>query len=131
MLKQYNNIHTLLKISYLQPPHQTVRHTPTPRLPGATQWDPQIPTNVVNLEAHSILLRNRIQRQQRSSSLPMAEMIDQLQKGTAMILYSQTLLAARVLQLEASNKAAFGLRFTVHIATWLLPCSRFQVTVWL
>jgi hypothetical protein len=36
----------------------------------------------------------------------MVEMMDQLQKGTAMILHSQTLLAARVLQLEASNRAA-------------------------
>jgi hypothetical protein len=25
MLKQYNNIHTLLEIPYLQPPHPTVR----------------------------------------------------------------------------------------------------------
>jgi hypothetical protein len=28
MLKQYNNIHTLLEITYLQPPHPTVRQLP-------------------------------------------------------------------------------------------------------
>ena len=33
-------------------------------------------------------------------------MVEQLRKGTEMILHSQTLLAARVVQLEASNKAA-------------------------
>ncbi|EUC26892.1 hypothetical protein COCCADRAFT_31459 [Bipolaris zeicola 26-R-13] len=33
-------------------------------------------------------------------------MFDQLGKGTEMILHSQTLLAARVLQPKASNKAA-------------------------
>lgn len=26
MLEQYNNIHTLLDVLYLQPPHPTVRH---------------------------------------------------------------------------------------------------------
>jgi hypothetical protein len=36
----------------------------------------------------------------------MVEIVDQLQRGTAMLLHGQTLLAARVLQLEASNKAA-------------------------
>jgi hypothetical protein len=36
----------------------------------------------------------------------MVEMVKQLRKGTEMILHSQTLLAARVLQLEASNRAA-------------------------
>jgi hypothetical protein len=33
-------------------------------------------------------------------------MVEQLRKGTEMMLHSQTLLAARVLQLEASNRAA-------------------------
>ena len=36
----------------------------------------------------------------------MVETVDQLNRGTAMLLHGQTLLAARVLQLEASNKAA-------------------------
>jgi hypothetical protein len=36
----------------------------------------------------------------------MVEMVNQLRKGTEMIPHSQTLLAARVLQLEASNRAA-------------------------
>ena len=36
----------------------------------------------------------------------MVEMVDQLRKGTEMILHLQTLLAARVLRLEASNRAA-------------------------
>ena len=33
-------------------------------------------------------------------------MVEQLRKGTEIILHSQTLLAARVIQLEASNRAA-------------------------
>ena len=36
----------------------------------------------------------------------MIEMVQQLRKGTEIILHSQTLLAAQVVQLEASNKAA-------------------------
>jgi hypothetical protein len=35
----------------------------------------------------------------------MVEMVNQLRKGIEMIMHSQTLLAARVLQLEASNRA--------------------------
>lgn len=80
--------------------------TPTPPLSGVPQWNPKTPTNANEIEAQSTLLRDRIQRHQGSSPSPMVEMMDQLQKGTAMILHSQTLLAARVLQLEASNKAA-------------------------
>jgi hypothetical protein len=34
----------------------------------------------------------------------MVEIVDQLQRGTAMLLHGQTLLVARALQLEASNK---------------------------
>ncbi|OSS46611.1 hypothetical protein B5807_08710 [Epicoccum nigrum] len=36
----------------------------------------------------------------------MVKIVDQLQRGTVMLLHRQTLLAARVLQLKALNKAA-------------------------
>ncbi|KAF2745975.1 hypothetical protein M011DRAFT_404980, partial [Sporormia fimetaria CBS 119925] len=52
------------------------------------------------------LLRDRIRKHQGSSPSPIIEMVEQLRKGTEIILHSQTLLAARVVQLEASNKAA-------------------------
>ena len=80
--------------------------TPTPPLPGTTQWNPKTPSNAAEVEAQSTLLRDRIQRHQGSSPSPIVEMVEQLRKGTEMILHSQTLLAARVLQLEASNRAA-------------------------
>jgi hypothetical protein len=80
--------------------------TPTPPLSGEPQWNPKTPTNANEIEAQSTLLRDRIQRHQGSSPTPMVEIVDQLQRGTAMLLHGQTLLAARVLQLEASNKAA-------------------------
>jgi len=80
--------------------------TPTPPLPGTTQWTPKTPSNAAEMEAQSTLLRDRIRKHQGSSPSPMIEMVEQLRKGTEMILHSQTLLAARVVQLEASNKAA-------------------------
>jgi hypothetical protein len=80
--------------------------TPTPPLLGEPQWNPKTPTNADEIEAQSTLLRDRIRRHQGSSPTPMVDIIDQLQRGAAMLLHGQTLLAARVLQLEASNKAA-------------------------
>jgi hypothetical protein len=80
--------------------------TPSPPLSAEPQWNPKTPTNANEIEAQSTLLRDRIQRHQGSSPTPMMEIVDQLQRGTAMLLHGQTLLAARVLQLEASNKAA-------------------------
>ena len=80
--------------------------TPTPPLSEVPQWNPKTPTNANEIEAQSTLLRDRIQKHQGSSPTPMVEIVDQLQRGTAMLLHGQTLLAARVLQLEASNKAA-------------------------
>ena len=80
--------------------------TPTPPAPGTTQWNPKTPSNATEVEAQSTLIRDRIQRHQGSSPSPILEMVEQLRKGTEMILHSQTLLAARVLQLEASNRAA-------------------------
>jgi hypothetical protein len=80
--------------------------TLTPPLLEEPQRNPKTPTNANEIEAQSTLLRSRIQRHQGSSPTPMVEIVDQLQRGTAMLLHGQTLLAARVLQLEASNKAA-------------------------
>jgi len=80
--------------------------TPTPPAPGTTQWNPKTPSNATEVEAQSTLIRDRIQRHQGSSPTPILEMVEQLRKGTEMILHSQTLLAARVLQLEASNRTA-------------------------
>jgi hypothetical protein len=80
--------------------------TPTPPLSGEPQWNPKTPTNAGEIEAQSTLLRDRIQKHQGSSPTPIVEIVDQLQRGTAMLLHGQTLLAARVLQLEALNKAA-------------------------
>jgi hypothetical protein len=80
--------------------------TPTPPLLGEPQWNPKTPTNADEIEAQSTLLRDRIRKHQGSSPTPMVEIVDQLQRGTAMLLHGQTLLTARVLQLEASNKAA-------------------------
>ena len=68
--------------------------TPTPPAPGTTQWNPKTPSNATEVEAQSTLIRDRIQRHQGSSPTPILEMVEQLRKGTEMILHSQTLLAA-------------------------------------
>ena len=80
--------------------------TPTPPVSGGPQWNPKTSTNANEIAAQSTLLRDRVERHQGSSPTPMVEIVDQLQRGTAMLLHGQTLLAARVQQLEASNKAA-------------------------
>lgn len=41
--------------------------TPTPPLPGTTQWSPKISSNAAEIENHSTLLRDRIERHQSSS----------------------------------------------------------------
>ena len=80
--------------------------TLTPPLSGEPQWNPKTPTNANEIEAQLTLLRDRIIKHQGSSLTLMIDIVNQLNRGTAMLLYGQTLLAARVLQLEASNKAA-------------------------
>ena len=80
--------------------------TPTPSLLGTTQWNSKTPSNAAEVEAQSTLLGDRIQGYQGSLPSPIIEMVEQLRKGTGMMLHSQTLLAARVLQLKASNRAA-------------------------
>ena len=54
----------------------------------------------------TLTLRDSIQRDQGSSPSTMVEMVGQLKKGTEMVSHSRTLPAARVLQLEASDRAA-------------------------
>ncbi|KAJ8113852.1 hypothetical protein OPT61_g4120 [Boeremia exigua] len=68
--------------------------TPTPPALGELQWNPRTPTNANEILAQSTLLRDRIQKHQGSSPTPMVEIVDQLQRGTAMLLHGQTLLAA-------------------------------------
>jgi hypothetical protein len=80
--------------------------TPTPPAPGTTEWNPKTPSNAHEIEAQSTLIRGRIQRHKSSSPASIIEMLDQFKKGAEMILHSQALLAARVVDLGKANKAA-------------------------
>jgi hypothetical protein len=79
--------------------------TPTPPLPG-TSWQPKTPSNALEIGAQSTLLSNRIRTHGSSSPASMIEMVRQFQKGAEMMVHSQTLLAARIANLEAANNAA-------------------------
>jgi hypothetical protein len=68
--------------------------TPTPPALAELQWNPKTPTNASEILAQSTLLRDRIQKHQGSSPTPMVKIVNQLQRGTAMLLHRQTLLAA-------------------------------------
>ena len=50
--------------------------TPTPLLSEVPQWNPKTPTNANEIEAQSTLLRDRIQKHQRSSPTPIVEIVD-------------------------------------------------------
>lgn len=80
--------------------------TPTPPLPGTTEWNPKTPSNAHEIKAQSTLIRDRIKRHKSSSPADILEMLEQFQKGAELMLHSQALLAARVVGLEKANKAA-------------------------
>jgi hypothetical protein len=80
--------------------------TPTPPLPGAVEWQPKTPSNAREIEAQSTLICDRIQRHKSSSPASIIEMLGQFKKGAEIILHSQALLAARVVDLERANRAA-------------------------
>jgi hypothetical protein len=80
--------------------------TPSPPLPGLTTWQPKTPSNAIEIEAQSALIFDRIQRHHSSSRASIIEMMRQFKNRADIIVHSQVLLAARVANLEAVNRAA-------------------------
>jgi hypothetical protein len=79
--------------------------TPSPPLP-ITPWNPRTPSNAVELEAQSTLIKNYIQTYTGSSPTALINMVQQMEKGAAILVHSGTLLASEVLRLQAVNAAS-------------------------
>jgi hypothetical protein len=80
--------------------------TPTPQAIEGTQWESKTPNNPTELEFQTALIRDRIQRHQDSSPIPIIESLNQLTKGAEMMMHSAVLLRSQVADLQKANKAA-------------------------
>lgn len=80
--------------------------TPTPPAPGTTLWEARTPSNARELEAQSILIRERIQRHKSSSPASIIERLNQLEKGSTIAMHEIALIRDRIKSLEKANKAA-------------------------
>jgi hypothetical protein len=79
--------------------------TPSPLLP-TTLWNPRTPSNALEIEAQSTLIKSRIQAHAGSSPTALINMVQQMQKGAEMMLHNGTLLAAQLLHQEAVATSA-------------------------
>jgi hypothetical protein len=79
--------------------------TPSPLLP-TTLWNPRTPSNALEIEAQSTLIKSCIQAHAGSSPTALINMVQQMQKGAEMMLHNGTLLAAQLLHQEAVATSA-------------------------
>jgi hypothetical protein len=79
--------------------------TPSPLLP-TTLWNPRTPSNALEIEAQSTMIKNCIQTHAGSSPTALINMVQQMQKGAEMMLHNGTLLAAQLLHQEAVATSA-------------------------
>jgi hypothetical protein len=70
--------------------------TPSLLLP-TTLWNPRTPSNALEIEAQSTMIKNRIRTHAGSSPTALINMVQQMQKGAEMMLHNGTLLAAQLL----------------------------------
>jgi hypothetical protein len=80
--------------------------TPTPAALLEALWEAKTPSNVRELEAQSILIRDRIQWHKSSSPAWIILAIGQLEKGPGMMYLSTEPMRARITSLERANEAA-------------------------
>jgi hypothetical protein len=81
--------------------------TPTPPKPEDTLWESKTPSNLLELEAQSTLVRERIQLHRGSPVSPLLRAVEQLNKGVALIGHEAVLV----------RQEMAGLRKAVEIAT--------------
>jgi len=80
--------------------------TPTPPTTEDTPWESKTPSNPLELQSQSTLVRTRIQRHLDSSPTSMLDSLDRLTKGAEIMMHSAVLLRARVTELQVANEAA-------------------------
>jgi hypothetical protein len=80
--------------------------TPTPAALPEALWMARTPSNIRELEAQSMLIRDRVQRHKSSSPVSIIEAINQLKKGAEVMMLSAELMRDRIASLEKANEAA-------------------------
>jgi len=80
--------------------------TPTPPTAEDTPWESKTPSNPIELGSQSALIRNRIANHLNSSPTKILKSLNQLTKGSEMMMATIVLLRSEVSQLRAANKAA-------------------------
>jgi len=82
-----------------------ILRTPTPP-PAASQvapWEAKTPSNLIEMQSQTELLKARIAAQLDTSPTPINEVIDQLVKGANVVMHTAALLRAEVKELQAAN----------------------------
>ena len=69
--------------------------TPTPPLPGPTNWQPKTPTNAIEIDSQTTLIIKRIREHKSSSPNSIIKIVLQVKRGSAKRDHSHTLLEAR------------------------------------
>jgi hypothetical protein len=84
-----------------------VLRTPTPPEPENTPWESKTPSNLIEIEAQSTLVRDRIRLHRDSPVSPLLRAVEQLNKGVALMGHETVLM----------RQEMAGLRKAVEIAT--------------
>jgi hypothetical protein len=84
-----------------------VLRTPTPPEPEDTPWESKTPSNLIEIEAQSTLVRDRIRLHRDSPVSPLLRAVEQLNKGVALMGHETVLM----------RQEMAGLRKAVEIAT--------------
>jgi hypothetical protein len=74
--------------------------TPTPPLPGPTNWQPMTLTNAIEIDSQITLIVKRIREHKSSSPNLIIKIVLQVKRGSAKREHLHTLLEARVAKLE-------------------------------
>lgn len=83
-----------------------VLRTPTPPLPEATPWESKTPGTIVELEAQSTLVRERMRRHRDSPISPLLQAVDKLAKGVIMMGHEAVLTRHEVAGLRKAIEDA-------------------------
>jgi hypothetical protein len=81
--------------------------TPSPQLPINNEaWQSQTPSNTLEFESQSTLVKTRIQRHVDSSPTSIVEAFEKVSKGAAIIAHKLVLAQQEIAELRAANEAA-------------------------
>lgn len=83
-----------------------VLRTPTPPPLEATPWESKTPSNLLEIEAQSTLVRERIRQHRSSPVSPLLQAVDQLAKGVAIMGHNSVLLHREMAGIRKAIEAA-------------------------